>query len=224
MRGEVIHYDDNQGVGYISGDDGERYGFTRADMKQLVAIGKGTKVDFGRDGVNARDIFVIAGFGRAASASQPGTGPVGAPVSYAADPNDQALGLFAYFKRALTERYAMFRGRARRKEYWGFVLFATIALFALVAIGTGIDAALGNFDSANGFPLVLTALVGLLWLAIIVPGLAVTVRRLHDIGLSGWFVLLQLIPYIGGLIIFVMTLMPSQMNENKWGAIPAGIV
>lgn len=213
MRGEIIHYDDGQGVGYISGDDGERYGFTRADMKQLVAIGKGTRVDFTRDGVNARDIFVVAaapaGFGRAAIAT---------------DPNDSALGLFGYFRRCFTERFADFRTRARRKEYWSFVLFVTIGLVAVLSIGAGIDAALGNFDNGDAFPLVFTVLAILFWLAIIVPGLAVTVRRLHDIGLSGWFVLLQLIPYIGGLIIFVMTVMPSQKNANKWGDVPAGIV
>lgn len=212
MRGEVIHYDDGQGIGYISGDDGERYGFTRADMKQLVAVGKGTKVDFTRDGINARDIFVMAGapsgFGRAAVAT---------------DPNDSSLGLFAYSRRALTARYADFRTRARRKEYWGFVLFATLAMIALGAIGVGLDSALGNLEPGSQVPVVTMVLLGLLWLAIIVPGIAVTVRRLHDIGLSGWFALLQFVPYVGGLIIFVMTVMPSQKNPNKWGDVPAGI-
>jgi len=213
MRGEVIHYDDSQGIGYISGDDGSRYGFTRADMRQLVAVGRGSRVDFTVDGGNARDIFVMAGGPAAAF----GRGSV------VTDPDDQALGLWGYFRRALAERYAMFRGRARRKEYWAFVLFSVIAFAVAAAIGGGIDAALGNFDGADAMPVALMVLVGLAWLALIVPSLAVTVRRIHDIGLSGWFYLLIFVPYVGSLIIFVFTLMPTQRNENKWGPVPAGI-
>lgn len=224
MRGEVIHYDDNQGVGYISGDDGERYGFTRADMRQLVAVGKGTRVDFQRDGVNARDIFVMAGYGRPA-ATPPAGQPAapGAPPQVQTDPDDRALGLFSYFRRALAERYTDFRRRARRKEYWGFVLFTFIGFVIVGAIASGVEAALGTFDTGD-VPYVLMILLGIYWLAVIVPSIAVTVRRLHDIGLSGWFFLLQFIPYVGGLIIFVMMLMPSQKNPNKWGDIPAGAV
>lgn len=211
MRGEVIHYDDNQGVGYISGDDGERYGFARADMKQLVAIGRGTRVDFTRDGANARDIFVMAGapsgFGRA-------------PV--VTDARDSDPGLFGYFKRGMTEKYATFRGRARRKEYWGFVLFATILMAVFAGAGLAIDAAMGNFDQSEA-PYATMVLAGVLLLALFIPGLAVTIRRIHDLGLSGWFYLLVLVPYVGNLIIFVFTVMPTQKNENKWGPVPAGI-
>ena len=64
---------------------------------------------------------------------------------------------------------------------------------------------------------------GLFFLATFIPSLAITVRRIHDIGLSGWFYLLILIPYIGGLIILVFTLVPSQKNDNKWGPVPEGI-
>jgi len=60
-------------------------------------------------------------------------------------------------------------------------------------------------------------------LATIVPSIAITVRRQHDIGLSGWFYLLILLPYLGGMIIFVFSLIPSQKHENKWGPVPAGV-
>ncbi len=211
MRGEVIHYDDNQGVGYISGDDGERYGFTRADMKQLVSVGRGTRVDFTRDGVNARDIFLMAGapsgFGRA---------PV---VTDASDPDP---GLFGYFKRCVTAKYATFAGRARRKEYWSFVLFALIGAVVLGGTGFAIDAAMGVLDNGDA-PYFTMGLVGVFWLVLFIPSLAVTVRRIHDLGLSGWFYLLIFLPYVGSLIIFVFTVMPTQKNENKWGPVPAGI-
>ena len=60
-------------------------------------------------------------------------------------------------------------------------------------------------------------------LATFLPGLALVVRRQHDIGLSGWFYLLVLIPYVGGLIVFVFTLIPSQKHDNKWGPVPYGV-
>ena len=66
-------------------------------------------------------------------------------------------------------------------------------------------------------------LPGLFVLATIVPGVAITVRRIHDIGLTGWLYLLILVPSVGGLIIFVFSLIPSQKHENKWGPVPDGI-
>ena len=67
------------------------------------------------------------------------------------------------------------------------------------------------------------AAVGLFLLATFIPGLALIVRRQHDIGLSGWFYLLVLVPYVGGLIVFVFTLIPSQKHDNKWGPVPYGV-
>ena len=67
------------------------------------------------------------------------------------------------------------------------------------------------------------ALTCLFVLATLVPGIAMTVRRQHDIGLSGWFFLLIFVPYLGNLIIFVFSLIPSQKHENRWGPVPAGV-
>jgi uncharacterized membrane protein YhaH (DUF805 family) len=82
-----------------------------------------------------------------------------------------------------------------------------------------VDAALDNLDDT---PVATIGLPVLLFLATIVPALAVTIRRLHDIGLSGWFYLVVFIPSVGSLIILVMTLMPSQKHENRWGPAPEG--
>ncbi len=228
MRGEIIHFDDNQGIGYISGDDGQRYGFARADIRQLVAVGRGMRVDFSAEGGNARDVFVLSQAAQpraareTAEAAAPGAAHPLPPVVVRTG-DDAELGMFAYFRRALTARYAVFRGRARRKEYWSVALFSTLLLVAIGLAGAAADVALGNFDNGDA-PWATATLLGLAAVAMIVPGLAVTVRRIHDLGLSGWFYLLVLIPYVGGLIIFVFTVMPSQKNENKWGPVPAGVV
>ena len=76
-------------------------------------------------------------------------------------------------------------------------------------------------DSAE--PYVTMLLLGVFVVAMIIPSISVTVRRIHDIGLSGWFYLLILAPYVGGLILFVFALIPSQTRENRWGPVPAGI-
>ena len=85
--------------------------------------------------------------------------------------------------------------------------------------GLAIDNAVGTGDE----PAVMIILVVLFGLAITLPGLAVTVRRQHDIGLSGWFILLGLIPTFGSLIIIVFALIPSQKHENRWGPVPEGV-
>lgn len=205
MRGEVLHYDGTAGRGYISGDDGERYLFERSAMAQLAAIGKGARVDFRADRNQALEIFVISA----------------APAQFgrAADPGE-ALGLFGYFKKTMTSHYARFSGRARRKEYWSFALFATLAMIAAIGIGLLADSSSGVLDDN---PLVTMVLGGVVMLAVFIPSISVMVRRIHDLGLSGWFYLLFFIPYVGSLILLVFALMPSQKSENKYGPVPAGV-
>src|SRR3954470_9758297 len=113
MKGEVLNYDDNAGTGQISGADGIRYSFTRADLKQLVPIGRGTRVDFDFEGKAAKDIYIDSPAPAAAPAS-PGTVPKPGMTPYngAIEPD---LGLWGYFIRAYTAKFASFSGRARRK-------------------------------------------------------------------------------------------------------------
>jgi uncharacterized membrane protein YhaH (DUF805 family) len=111
--------------------------------------------------------------------------------------------------RSVLSQYVGFSGRASRSEYWiwwGFlvVLFVAIGATALL------------FDSTGYIVATVVAL------AIFLPNLAVTVRRLHDTGRSGWWLLIVFIPFIGGLILFVFLLLDSQSEPNKWGAPPYG--
>ena len=223
MRGEVLHYDESQGFGFIQGADGNRYAFTRETLRRTFPVAKGMQVEFREGGGYARDVLAIRGATEPARSPAPAAAPTNRPhygrhASLDAAPS---TGLWTYFKRGLTVNYASFRGRARRKEYWGYFLFWLVALFAVIAAGLAIDAAMMNLDS--GAPSVTIRLTGFFVLATLVPGIAMTVRRQHDIGLSGWFFLLIFVPYVGNLIIFVFSLIPSQKHDNRWGPVPAGV-
>ena len=122
------------------------------------------------------------------------------------------------------KNYAQFSGRARRSEYWYFALFNLIAL----VVAALIDNILGtkfNIETVNGGTEVLPyGYVYVLYLLfIIIPGLAVSVRRLHDVGKSGWFILISLIPLIGGIWLLVLYCTNSVVGPNKYGPNPKGI-
>ncbi len=110
------------------------------------------------------------------------------------------------------KNYANFNGRARRKEFWMFVLFNI--LFGIVAMG--IDNMLGLANDMTGYGPV----YGLYTLAVFIPGLAVSVRRLHDIGKSGWMILISLIPIIGFIWLLVLFVQEGNHGPNQYGPDP----
>jgi len=114
--------------------------------------------------------------------------------------------------RACFAKYVDFSGRARRSEYWYFALFS----FLLGIVTSVIDAVLGTgYDDTTG------GLVNSLGsLVLLLPSLAVAVRRLHDIGRSGWWFLLVLIPIIGWIVLIVWFCTDTKRGENKYGADP----
>ena len=110
------------------------------------------------------------------------------------------------------KNFADFNGRARRKEYWMFTLFNMI--FAVVAII--LDSILGiGFEGIGYGPLYL-----IYTLVVFIPGLAVLVRRLHDVGKSGGMFFIVLIPLIGAIWLLVLILTESNPGENKYGPNP----
>jgi len=118
-------------------------------------------------------------------------------------------------------RYADFSGRSRRKEYWMFAL-GQVIVFAILAFLAGFGAVLSSSSDAPAGPLGWLGMV-LLVLAIlilIVPSIAVQVRRFHDQDKSGWLVLLSLIPYAGGIIIIVFMCLEGTRGENRYGPDP----
>ncbi|MFZ0266853.1 DUF805 domain-containing protein [Caulobacter sp.] len=121
------------------------------------------------------------------------------------------------------KKYAEFSGRARRLEFWLFALF--IALVEIVY--WVLMAATGNFDpsrygAVNGLGMALMGLFTIFGLAIIVPSLAVTFRRLHDTDRSAWWLLISLLPVIGGLVLLVFYLLPGTPGPNRFGPDPKG--
>lgn len=112
------------------------------------------------------------------------------------------------------KKYAVFDGRARRKEYWFFFLFNIIISMILSAI----DGLTGSFNPETGVGL----LGGIYTIAVLIPSIAVSVRRLHDTGRSGWWLLIGLIPVIGTIICFVFMVQDSESSENEYGSNPKG--
>ena len=110
------------------------------------------------------------------------------------------------------KQFANFSGRARRKEYWMFVLFNLIFYIVLVFL----DVAFGWWSQEIGAG-VLGTIYGL---AVFIPGLAVSVRRLHDIGKSGWNLFWSLIPIVGPVLLLIWFCKEGEHMSNDWGPDP----
>ncbi len=122
-----------------------------------------------------------------------------------------------YWYLEVFRRYAEFSGRSRRKEYWMFALFNVLFVLGLAVV----MAVLASIFGDTGIVFIIPVIILIIYFAVVfIPSLAVTVRRLHDTGKSGWFILLNLIPYVGGLIIFIFMVLDSEPGENKWGPNP----
>lgn len=135
----------------------------------------------------------------------------------------QTLSLFGFFRRALTKKYVDFQGRARRSEYWGYQLFQFILIMGLIFLGLLLDFTVGGVTmdvEDDSFPIISTTFLIIYVLGTFLPSLAITVRRLHDVGISGWVYLVSFFPYLGGLVIFVITVIDSQKGTNNYGPSP----
>ncbi|MFT3715519.1 MAG: DUF805 domain-containing protein [Gordonia sp. (in: high G+C Gram-positive bacteria)] len=139
---------------------------------------------------------------------------------------DYGIGFVDAIKRGF-KKYATFSGRASRREFWWWVLGTAVigaVLGILLGLGMHTDTYSGTV-SLNAFGVIMSILLVVFGLGIIVPTIAVTVRRLHDAGFSGWFYLLTLIGGIGGIIVYIMCALQTSPNAPKYGPpVPAGYV
>jgi len=122
-------------------------------------------------------------------------------------------------------KYAIFDGRARRKEYWMYTLFTILIYIAYLVVASLAIALLGHSDSPN--PAVSVLILAPIWLyglAVLVPGLAVTVRRLHDTGRSGWWFLISFVPLVGSIVLLVFLCQDSEPGPNLHGLNPKGVL
>ncbi|MEL7208633.1 MAG: DUF805 domain-containing protein, partial [Actinomycetota bacterium] len=122
---------------------------------------------------------------------------------------EPAMDMIEYYKLVVLERYAKFDGRAGRAEYWWFFL-------ANVIIGAIIQVLAQAAD-------VIIILGFLYWLAILIPNIAVSIRRLHDTGKSGWLLLLFLVPLIGPIILLVFFVLEGDSAANQYGPPDPGL-
>ena len=120
------------------------------------------------------------------------------------------------YLKVMRDNYANFSGRARRREYWMYVLVQSIIMIGLMILDSilGLDFELQGISLGYGY----LYLIGLI--VHFIPSLAVLVRRLHDVGKSGWFYFIFLIPIIGIIWLLVLYCTEGQKEDNKWGPDP----
>jgi len=207
VRGEVLEVR-GDGDALVSGDDGVRYAFATRDVQQFTAR-RGDRIDFVPvDGIATEIILLSAGptshsaFGQSARPDASETTPWG------------------YFVRCM-KKYIDGYGRARRREYWYFVLFRVLIVGAPILLGGIISGIWGDpGEDVSPVGMGFMAVGGAAYLGTMIPNLCAMIRRFHDVGLSGWLVLLNAIPYLGALITFIICVLPSEARPNTHGPVP----
>jgi uncharacterized membrane protein YhaH (DUF805 family) len=128
------------------------------------------------------------------------------------------------------KRYADFRGRSRRKEFWSYQLLIFVAMILLTIVdGTsGLGGSLTSYRMMgpgyywSGGAMNGGLLTKIFSLAILIPSLAVGVRRLHDADRTGWWMLLVFVPFVGWLILLVFFILEGRRGPNRYGPDPTG--
>lgn len=201
MKGKILDFTIQQG-GIIITEDDKRFTFVTTEWKETNLPCKGQLVNFvAHDDGKATGIYEDI-------SAQPIT-----VTSHDKASTTKDLNIFEYgFNIAFREKYATFTGRANRKEYWGLLLIYAIFNLITFLILSSID----NIETAtalNTAIIITTIVFG-------VPQIAVTTRRLHDIGKSGWWQLLDWIPVIGFIPTIIWGIIEGNANENQYGSKP----
>ena len=125
-----------------------------------------------------------------------------------------------WYLKVMKENFSHFSGRARRKEYWMFILIYMI----VIIIAMVLDGALGlGFDMGYGVTAPYGWIYSIVALVHLIPAWGVLVRRLHDVGKSGWFMLISLVPIIGGIWLLVLLCTDGDSSENAYGPSPKSV-
>ena len=197
MKGNILDFSIQTNTGIISGDDQNRYNFTGAEWRGQRPPTRGDRVDFDVDNTgNAIQIFTALGHSNPVQ-------NLSNQLDKLSDQNkaEEQFNMIDWFVKCL-KNYVTFDGRARRKEFWFFMLVS----FILGIIVQIIDAILGTDKILNG----------VLNLALFLPSLAVGARRLHDTGRSGWWQLLVL-TIISIIPLIIWWASNTKPENNQWG-------
>lgn len=190
MKGNILDFSIQQGVGVIAAEDGNRYEFSGQQWKEQAAPQKGMYVDFAIEPTTGNAVSIYL-------ALQTQT-----PFTPKIDNPEEQYTIIDWTKKCF-ENYANFSGRARRKEFWLFYLALIIVGIVAQIIDILIHSNMG--------------IVNLLWnLATFIPILAAGARRLHDTGRSGWWQLL-VFTIIGIIPLVIFWASDTKQENNKWG-------
>lgn len=201
MKGTILDFSVQTNTGIITGDDENRYNFEGAEWRGQSAPVRGQQVDFdiNPEG-HAIQIYNAVGAHNLNSTVQ----NLSDQLDKISDQNkaEEQFNMIDWFVKGL-KNYTNFTGRARRKEYWFFILSQFIILVVLQIL-----------DNLIGTNYIFYA-IGVL--ALFLPSIAVTVRRLHDTGRSGWWYWIALIPIVGAILLLVWLATETKQEANQWG-------
>ena len=206
MKGKVLDFSIQKGGGLILGDDGQRYLFVASEWQEQSLPLRDVVVDFEAAGKYAKGVYLLA---QAVPQIQAAT-PTVKPKPFKATDNKE-LSLLDLAISAVKHKYLLFNGRASRKEFWAVMLFSVLISFALQLLYTLGFAISDNLGLLLALPFVIFSL------GMVIPQLAVSVRRLHDTDKSGWWLLLGLIPIFGTIALIVLFSLASSEGDNRFG-------
>ena len=206
MKGKVLDFSIQKGGGLILGDDGQRYLFVASEWQEQSLPLRDVVVDFEAAGKYAKGVYLLA---QAVPQIQAAT-PTVKPKPFKATVNKEPS-LLDLAISAVKHKYLLFSGRASRKVFWAVMLFSVLISFALQLLYTLGFAISDNLGLLLALPFVIFAL------GMLIPQLAVSVRRLHDTDKSGWWLLLGLIPIFGIIALIVLFSLASSAGDNRFG-------
>ena len=206
MKGKVLDFSIQKGGGLILGDDGQRYLFVASEWQEQSFPLRDVVVDFEAAGKYAKGVYLLA---QAVPQIQAAT-PTVKPKPFKATDNKEPS-LLDLAISAVKHKYLLFNGRASRKEFWAVMLFSVLISFALQLLYTLGFAISDNLGLLLALPFVIFSL------GMVIPQLAVSVRRLHDTDKSGWWLVLSFIPIFGTIALIVLFSLASSEGDNRFG-------
>ena len=206
MKGKVLDFSIQKGGGLILGDDGQRYLFVASEWQEQSLPLRDVVVDFEAAGKYAKGVYLLA---QTVPQIQAVTPTVKAKPFKATENKEPSLLDLAI--SAVKHKYLLFNGRASRKEFWAVMLFSVLISFALQLLYTLGFAISDNLGLLLALPFVIFAL------GMVIPQLAVSVRRLHDTDKSGWWLVLGFIPIFGTIALIVLFSLASSESDNRFG-------
>ena len=206
MKGKVLDFSIQKGGGLILGDDGQRYLFVASEWQEQSLPLRDVVVDFEAAGKYAKGVYLLAQTVPQIQAATPTVRPKPFKSTDNKEPSLLDLAI-----SAVKHKYLLFNGRASRKEFWAVMLFSVLISFALQLLYTLGFAISDNLGLLLALPFVIFSL------GMVIPQLAVSVRRLHDTDKSGWWLVLGFIPIFGTIALIVLFSLASSESDNRFG-------